>query len=1189
MKYLQYLLLIAIVLFFFNNCSTQAGNEKNTEKPGLKKAAPAKNAKNTAVELPPGITSAHKFHKIKTYLDAFRGKRFLMHGSRDNYPLVKDPEAVPIYIHFLGDTDWAVKAKAATALGKSGDKRAFEPLLKVLRARRNNASGTAATALGQLGDPRAGKHLLDALAKSSNDFLRLGAVSGLGKLKPPEALPRLLSLLKSPNKTMRNNAAFAIAGYKDPSAFDDLKKALEIETENSIKYAYVKAIEESGHPESVPYFCGLLQDPSEDVKRSVAFALSGLKDSRAIPAFEKAVAQEKDKEIKSLYAHFAKGLKEDARQGELKSINGKPTPRVVAPIGEGDRYAARYAPRSGTGVQTVRVRDEPVLIMNRRPAQITHYVEPLAPGKLTAHYFTDTHLFLAYTSHLDVFSRDTLAGRIFTYPDGYRGFKHRCALCTDFRDYIAFSDDPDDRSTSAAVRDFYTVYDKQKQTLFELSAAEFNEASKKWQPAQAYKERKTGLMAEHIEPRRGYKQKDFYYVDPETGHKSFLFQGKQDYISDIAVYDGRLYAFGDKGFRRIDRHGTHMDEGAAPGGRILQVGKNKSLGISQNEIRLYHHEKPLKIIPPDNYEQTFVGMDDKYSYYRTGYFGFKAVSFQKEESVDVFKASFLEAVTKIAIHEGRLFIVTVVGVSVFNPATLRLENYFNNPLMTKGNEDWIHGDYSVGGNSYYIGRRGRRLLFHISNYGYSGKKTPPQLAAYDLDTFSMVTATEDIIPPKVAEFLLAQSAPSKRRYGGPKLEGDFLVDEKVCKIFRFAPGLPLVRDYNYSTAPSDVLRPNIFNAAVPYPIGDKTAVKVTADTLWILTSKGLFFSPLESKEWVYRFQTVPALHGEGLLATAEYVYSFDWDNDDGTRPQCARLDRRTHRLEAIYDNDLFTSAGSPCNDGDSILYAYRECYDFGSGVVRSRTGNGDFRVFPAPGDVFRVVPWVSGKMAAVGEDTVFIMDRDGKVCDTIKLTRRQDRPIFARIRRDVLWLASEGYVIEVRLKTREVREWPVGGSNDPEGIVVGGEDVFLFTGGAIYLKKSAGGGFTNLKNWLKDRNGEYMDIHCVYDYDAHYILLGTEDGVYRFHKTDWLLTPSRIPIDACLSIAVEGDFVFLGTRNRGLFEVNRKYFEKSFYPTTPGGMPPAGLPAGQRAAPLGTPMQVNCKTVALALTARRAH
>jgi HEAT repeat protein len=229
---------------------------------------------------------------------------------------------VPILVHFLKDDDWAVKARAAHALGKTKDPRAFEPLLKVFRFRRgrNNACTSAATALGELGDPRAAKILIKAL-KHPIPEIRRSVASGLIKLNAPEALPHLLERIDDPDKTVRNNVAFAIAEYEDPSTFNVLREALEEETENSIKYAYVKGIEKCGHPESVPYLCGLLLDPSEEVKRSAAFALSSLKDSRAIPAFREALGEVSDPEIKQMYSHFLKRLEKDAEIGSRESID----------------------------------------------------------------------------------------------------------------------------------------------------------------------------------------------------------------------------------------------------------------------------------------------------------------------------------------------------------------------------------------------------------------------------------------------------------------------------------------------------------------------------------------------------------------------------------------------------------------------------------------------------------------------------------------------------------------------------------------------------------------------------------------------------------------------------------------------------------------------------------------------------
>lgn len=1093
MRYLKLTLITIFAFFFLNGCSgeTTDNNQKQGKKPETRDE-----------QLPPVDLNSPKFQKIKAYLDTFRGKRFLTLGSQDVCPLQDDPDSVPILVHFLKDNDWAVKARAAHALGKTKDPRAFEPLLKLFRNRRgkNNACTSGATALGELGDQRAAYYLIKAL-KHPIPEIRRSAASGLIKLKSPKALPHLLERLNDPDKTMRNNVAFAIAEYEDPSTFDVLKKALEKETDNNIKYAYVKGIEKCGHPESVPYLCGLLLDPSEGVKRSTAFALSSLKDSRAIPAFKKAVDKVSDPEIKQMYSHFLKRLEEDARTGSLASIDGKATPRVRA---ASDTMVGLDFP-PGTP-QSAQVSVTPSLHLSVYPGHITQYVEPLYVHNVEGYYLTGTHLFLAYRSHLEVHDRKTMAGRIYNYTDGYRGFKHRRARCTDFRDYIAFSDDPGDHTTSAKVRDFYTVYDKEKQRLFELSAEEFQEHSKKWKKAPVYEEQKTGLMVRDKKPNETYIDKCFYYIHPKSGRKSFFFDEKRhqvNAVSDIAVRENRLYATTPKGIRMFEGEretGLYPDDG-------------KSLFSTGGTTRVN---------------------DGKYHYYMESGFRFKVETYSEKEHKEVFSAYFWEAVNGLSIHQGRVFIVTAVGFSVFDPAAMTLVNYFDNPVEVKDKNARHYGDYYVGGRTYCIGRRGRHLLFYINN----NFKKIRRLAAYNLDTHRVEDSTEGIIPPKVAEYLLIDNF--------AQLEVDFLVDRKARKIFRFAPGLPLVRDYSYPAVPADQLLPNIFHMDIPYPVGKERKVRVAGDVLWVLTEKGLFSSPLAGKTWTPHYRAVPALFGNKIIVTPRYIFGFRWGNDHGVQPEHARIDRETHRLETFGNHEFYACANSLRTDGSRILYAFRSNWKLKTGIVQFRLDTRMFSIFPTPGDVYQVALWGRENIITVGLDRVYMMTGNGKIKGTVRLNKKLDVPILAEVRRDVLWLTTEGYLIEANLKTRKVRDWPVMENYEPVGLAFGEEEMFIFTDSGIHRKEAGDSPVRILKGWLKNRHGKYLSFHSAYDFDSRYVLLAADDGIYRFDKGSWELTRSCINFERPVSISTDEQSVFIGTYSYGIFEVSRPFMEKSF-------------------------------------------
>ncbi len=86
------------------------------------------------------------------------------------------------------------------ALGKSGDKRALEPLLCFMKGDDYRTAGDAAEALGYLGLPEMEPELIDALS-ADNGWRQVNACSALAKIGTRRALPALERLAKDERYT----------------------------------------------------------------------------------------------------------------------------------------------------------------------------------------------------------------------------------------------------------------------------------------------------------------------------------------------------------------------------------------------------------------------------------------------------------------------------------------------------------------------------------------------------------------------------------------------------------------------------------------------------------------------------------------------------------------------------------------------------------------------------------------------------------------------------------------------------------------------------------------------------------------------------------------------------------------------------------------------------------------------------
>jgi len=86
----------------------------------------------------------------------------------------------------IDDSNYKVRVQAALVLGKLGDPRAVQPLIKALGDQNKSVRGIAASALGQLGDAAAVDPLRDLLRRETDSFVRgqaekaMAALSGGG-------------------------------------------------------------------------------------------------------------------------------------------------------------------------------------------------------------------------------------------------------------------------------------------------------------------------------------------------------------------------------------------------------------------------------------------------------------------------------------------------------------------------------------------------------------------------------------------------------------------------------------------------------------------------------------------------------------------------------------------------------------------------------------------------------------------------------------------------------------------------------------------------------------------------------------------------------------------------------------------------------------------------------------------------
>ncbi|MCK5226703.1 MAG: HEAT repeat domain-containing protein [Desulfobulbaceae bacterium] len=117
------------------------------------------------------------------------------------------PLAFDALIGLLHDPDWWVRAKAATALGRLGDKRAVPPLLEM--AKDGEINRVIPKVLVAIDETEAVGYLRRFLAGGMK-LLKIASMRALAKLKDIESLEALKKLLGDPDEDVRNEAVSAL-------------------------------------------------------------------------------------------------------------------------------------------------------------------------------------------------------------------------------------------------------------------------------------------------------------------------------------------------------------------------------------------------------------------------------------------------------------------------------------------------------------------------------------------------------------------------------------------------------------------------------------------------------------------------------------------------------------------------------------------------------------------------------------------------------------------------------------------------------------------------------------------------------------------------------------------------------------------------------------------------------------------
>lgn len=250
------------------------------------------------------------------------------------------------------DGFWAVRAAAATALGKTRRQDALDALVVARNQEHPRVRRAVAAALGEFrvdfapGNLRAAD-VLGAWVEGGDPscFVEANAAAALGRVRAPRAVPILTAALgrRSYMDTIRARALDGLGASADETALPVVEAAIARNASFQSRRAAVTALarlaEGTAHARRArERLEATLSDPDFRVRMDAATALVELGDVRALAAIERARATELDGRAKRRFRNAITQLQEKGTGGEKLRKLGEEVERLR---GESDKLRER--------------------------------------------------------------------------------------------------------------------------------------------------------------------------------------------------------------------------------------------------------------------------------------------------------------------------------------------------------------------------------------------------------------------------------------------------------------------------------------------------------------------------------------------------------------------------------------------------------------------------------------------------------------------------------------------------------------------------------------------------------------------------------------------------------------------------------------------------------------------------------
>lgn len=165
--------------------------------------------------------------------------------------------------------------------------------------------------------------VLYAIVENDVSELKTAALDSLAHMKEKKAIPHLLPLLESENRDERLMALASLGriGHPDESAVEEITKLLPEEKDPYVRQMAANALGDMGASDAMEVLLDALEDPSQEVRKSVVTSLGKLGDGRAREkVFSSLFDYENFAHIRNDIAIALKNIDQDQTEEQLVSV-----------------------------------------------------------------------------------------------------------------------------------------------------------------------------------------------------------------------------------------------------------------------------------------------------------------------------------------------------------------------------------------------------------------------------------------------------------------------------------------------------------------------------------------------------------------------------------------------------------------------------------------------------------------------------------------------------------------------------------------------------------------------------------------------------------------------------------------------------------------------------------------------------